>query len=87
MAALTGMPCTPHMSGSGLGYLDVVHFVSSIENPGKYHEFKGEGNLPVSCETSSLRCENGTVRVPTGPGFGISLDPQFIRKAQTVTTI
>ncbi len=37
-------------------------------------------------ETSSLKCENGVVRVPTGPGFGITIDPAFIRKAVKVTT-
>ncbi len=87
MAALAGMPCTLQMSGSGLGYLDVIHFASCCHDPGPYQEFKGESDIPVSCDTSSLRCENGMVRVPSGPGLGISIDPDFVRKAQTVTTI
>lgn len=37
MAHAAGMLCTPHMSGSGLGYLDMAHFVSSIPNPGPHH--------------------------------------------------
>ncbi len=41
MAHEAGMPCAPHMSGSGLGFLDMAHFVSCIPNPLPFHEFKG----------------------------------------------
>ncbi len=85
MANLAGMPCTLHMSGSGLGYLDVCHFASCIDDPGAHQEFKGEGDVPVHCDTSSLKCENGRVQVPSGPGFGITIDPDFVAKAKVVT--
>lgn len=87
MANAAGMLCAPHMSGSGLGYLDVAHFVSCIPNPNPYHEFKGNAAIPVSSETSSLKVENGVVRVPSGPGFGITVDRGFVRAAKPVTTI
>ena len=86
MAHAAGLLCTPHMSGSGLGYLDAAHFVSCIPNPVPFTEFKGDSDIPATSETSSLKCENGVVRVPTGPGFGITIDPAFIRKAVKVTT-
>lgn len=86
MAQEAGMLCVPHMSGSGLGYLDAAHFVSCAPNPGPHHEFKGNTDLPVSSETSSLKVENGIVRVPSGPGYGITIDADFIRKAERVTT-
>jgi L-alanine-DL-glutamate epimerase-like enolase superfamily enzyme len=86
MAHASGMLCTPHMSGSGLGYLDAAHFVSCIPNPVPFTEFKGDPDIPVSSETSSLKCENGVVQVPSGPGFGITIDPVFIRAAVKVTT-
>ena len=86
MAHAAGLLCTPHMSGSGLGYLDAAHFASCIPNPVPFTEFKGDSDIPVTSETSSLKCENGMVRVPTGPGFGITIDPAFIRKAVKVTT-
>jgi L-alanine-DL-glutamate epimerase-like enolase superfamily enzyme len=87
MAALAGMPCTLHMSGSGLGYLDVLHFASCCPDPGEHQEFKGESNIPLYCETSSLQCVRGMVRVPSGPGFGITIDPSFVARAKPVTTI
>jgi L-alanine-DL-glutamate epimerase-like enolase superfamily enzyme len=85
MAAAAGMQVVPHMSGGGLGYLDVVHFASFTPNAGPFMEFKGNTDLPVTCETSSLRCENGVVKCPTGIGFGVLIDPDFVKAAKVVT--
>jgi L-alanine-DL-glutamate epimerase-like enolase superfamily enzyme len=87
MANAAGMPCTVHMSGSGLGYVDVCHLTSCIDDPGPYQEFKGESNIPVTCGTSSLRCENGLVRIPTGPGYGITIEPTFVKRAKVVNAV
>lgn len=87
MAHAAGMLCAPHMSGSGLGYLDVAHFASCLPNPAPYHEFKGDTDIPVHSETSSLKVEHGVVHVPTGPGFGITIDPAFVRASQRVEVI
>jgi L-alanine-DL-glutamate epimerase-like enolase superfamily enzyme len=81
MAQAAGIPCTPHISGSGLGYIYMLHFVSALANAGPYHEFKGiNPDIPIECETSSLRSDKGVVVVPTDPGLGIKLDPDFIIK-------
>ncbi len=85
MAAAAGLNLVPHMSGGGLGYLDVVQFAAFTPNIGPFQEFKGDATIPVACATSSLKCENGAVRCPTGPGFGVTIDPEFVRKAQIVT--
>src|SRR3954451_767348 len=79
MAHLAGMQCTPHMSGSGLGFLDVAHFASCLPNPVAFHENKGGTTIPVHSDTSSLRCEKGMIRVPSGPGFGITIDPAYVK--------
>ncbi len=85
MAELFEMPCTPHISGSGLGYLYMMHFVSAIQNPGPFHEFKGfNTEIPLTCETSSLESDSGIVTVPSGPGSGIEIDPDFIAKHEIV---
>lgn len=81
MASAFGKQCTPHISGSGLGYLYMMHFVSSIPNAGPYHEFKGFNNdLPFVCKTSSLSSDNGVVTVPSGAGLGIEIDPEYLSK-------
>jgi L-alanine-DL-glutamate epimerase-like enolase superfamily enzyme len=81
MAETFGKECTPHISGSGLGYLYMMHFVSAIPNAGPYHEFKGFNNeLPFGCKTSNLSSDDGVVTVPTGAGLGIEIDPEYIKK-------
>jgi L-alanine-DL-glutamate epimerase-like enolase superfamily enzyme len=85
MAEAFGMPCVPHISGSGLGYLYMMHFVSAIPNAGPYHEFKGfNDEIPLECKTSSLESIDGVVTVPSGPGSGIEIDPGFIAKHEVV---
>jgi L-alanine-DL-glutamate epimerase-like enolase superfamily enzyme len=80
MAAAAGMPCTLHLSESGFAYLNTLHFASYVEDPGPFQEFKGETGIPFTCKTSPLTCKNGSVRCPSGPGFGIQIDPDFVRK-------
>jgi L-alanine-DL-glutamate epimerase-like enolase superfamily enzyme len=84
MAAAAGISVVPHMSGGGLGYLEVVHFASFTPNIGPFMEFKGNAEMPVACKTSSLRCEKGVVRCPSGHGFGVTVDPGFVKKATIV---
>jgi len=63
-----------------------MHFVSAVSNAGPYHEFKGfNKDIPLECPTSPLASENGQVKVPTGPGLGVSIDPDYISKHQVVT--
>lgn len=85
MAMAFGKQCTPHISGSGLGYLYMMHFVSAIPNAGPYHEFKGfNDELPFECKTSSLSSDNGVVTVPSGAGMGIEIDAAYISRHQVV---
>lgn len=85
MAEDAGKSCVPHISGSGLGFLYMMHFVSALPNAGPYHEFKGfNRNLPMECPTSALESEGGRVKVPTGPGSGVEIDPDFIKRHSLV---
>lgn len=84
MAAAAGMTVVPHMSGGGLGYVDVVQFASFTPNIGPFMEFKGNAQLPVECESSSLRCENGKVTCPRGVGLGVEIDSAFVRESVLV---
>ncbi len=81
MAQATDKQCTPHMSGGGLGYLYMMHFVSALPNAAPHHEFKGlNSKVKFECETSSLQVLDGKLKVPTGPGLGITIDPDYIAK-------
>ena len=85
MADAFGQKCTPHMSGGGLGFLYMMHFVSVLPNAMPHHEFKGLGtNVPFACRTSPLKVVEGKLKVPTGPGLGVDIDPAYISKHQLV---
>ncbi|HVX65034.1 MAG TPA: mandelate racemase/muconate lactonizing enzyme family protein [Bryobacteraceae bacterium] len=85
MAAAFGKSIVPHMSGGGLGYLYNIQLVSALPNAGAHHEFKEfRTDVPFECKTP-LRVANGKIKVPTGPGFGVEIDPEWVRKHQVVT--
>ena len=86
MAEATGKTATPHMSGGGLGYLYMLHMVSACSNADKYHEFKmfetqdANGTLiPVESKTEPLQSIEGVIKVPTGSGMGVIVDPEYIK--------
>jgi L-alanine-DL-glutamate epimerase-like enolase superfamily enzyme len=86
MAAVSGKTCTPHMSGGSLGFLYMMHFVSVLPNAMPHHEFKGLGtNVPFSCATSPLKVVDGKIKVPTGPGLGVDIDPAYVSKHQPLS--
>jgi L-alanine-DL-glutamate epimerase-like enolase superfamily enzyme len=88
MAEAFGKTCVPHMSGGDLGYLYDIHFVSALPNAGPHHETHGlSTHVPFECSTSSLEIVDGKIKVPTGPGLGIDIDPEFIKKHQVVKRI
>lgn len=86
MAQVLGKTCTPHLT-NGFGYIYMMHFVSAIPNSGPHIEFKGYTDLPIECKTSPLKIENGEIKVPTGPGSGVDIDPEYIAKTKVVTNI
>jgi len=85
MAAAFGKTCVPHMSGGGLGYLYNIQFISAVPNAGAHHEFKElKTDVRFECKTSPLQVANGRIKVPTGPGFGVDFDPEWVKKHQPV---
>ncbi|WP_263379721.1 mandelate racemase/muconate lactonizing enzyme family protein [Granulicella paludicola] len=89
MAAALNKQCIPHISSTGLGYVYMMHFVSAITNSGPFHEFKEFNNdLPYKCDTSTLRASSeGIITVPTGPGVGVEIDPDYIKKHEVMKVI
>jgi len=91
MAAVNGKTLAPHMSGGGLGWLYILHFVSVCPNADRYHEFKlfdtvdANGTIiPIESKTEPFESEEGMVRVPTGPGLGIRIDPDYIQNHKVI---
>ena len=74
MAARAGMPVIPHMSGAGVGYVDVLQFASFTPNLGDFQEYKGSLERTGPWYDPPLRLKDGAINVPTGPGLGIAKD-------------
>jgi L-alanine-DL-glutamate epimerase-like enolase superfamily enzyme len=56
-----------------------------VPNCGPHQEYKGDDDTtPVACDTSSLKSENGVMKIPSGPGLGVKLDPEFVNRAAAV---
>ena len=63
----------------------MMHFVSALPNAMPHHEFKGLGtSVPFACKTSPLKVVDGRMTVPTDPGLGVDIDPEYVSKHQTV---
>ena len=46
-----------------------------------HHEFKGlHTSVQFECKTSPLKVVNGKLKVPTGPGMGVDMDPDYVNK-------
>ncbi len=93
MANAFGIQFVPHITQYGLGYLYMLHCVSVCSNAGKYQEFDlfstrdANGNqIPFESKAQPITSDNGVITVPTGPGLGIVIDPDYIKKFKVVTT-
>ena len=86
MAASAGKTIVPHLSEGGLGYLYLLHVTSACKNAGEYHEFKmfatkdaNGSSIPIESKTEPFSSKDGVVKVPTGPGLGIRIHPDYIK--------
>lgn len=88
MAQAVGKRCLTHMSGGGLGFLYNAVFVSALPNSVIHHEFKGfRTKIPYECPTAEMKITNGKMKVPTGSGLGIIIDPDFVAKHKPVNQL
>lgn len=85
MAEAAGLKITPHISGGGLGYVYMLQMVSVCPAAADYHEFKmfqtsdANGTLiPVESKAEKFESINGVIRVPSGSGLGLTIDPGYI---------
>lgn len=82
MAAAAGLTVVPHMSGGGVGYVDVLNFCSFTPNVGPFHEYKGGIDETGRWYDPPLKFTDGAVNIPRGPGSGITVDPEVMARAE-----
>lgn len=92
MAAVFGKTILPHITQYGLGYLYMLHLVSACPNASKYQEFDtfstrdANGNqIPIIYKSGDpIISYDGVLKVPTGSGLGITIDPGYIKTHKVV---
>lgn len=84
IAQVYGKPIMCHNTRPTLSTAAALHFAASIPNCGEFLEYvdiTSEKYAPVAAlMKTKLRFEKGYLYVPQGPGFGVEMDEQAIRR-------
>jgi L-alanine-DL-glutamate epimerase-like enolase superfamily enzyme len=78
-----GKLVVPHSSHLSLVTLFSLHFMAAIPNAGPFVEFTIEGdvNAGESIYSPALIVQDGKVKIPADPGWGVKIKPAWLAKA------
>jgi L-alanine-DL-glutamate epimerase-like enolase superfamily enzyme len=87
MAAQAGLPVTPHSANLSLVTICTMHLLGAIANRGKYLELSIEGPDYYPWQEGlflgdPFHVREGKVQVPSGPGWGVEINPEWLERAQ-----
>jgi L-alanine-DL-glutamate epimerase-like enolase superfamily enzyme len=92
MAQAAGLRITPHISAGGLGYVYMLQMVSVCPATDKYHEFKmfqtsdaNSTSIPVESKAEKFESIDGVIKVPSGSGMGVTIDPAYINTHKVIS--
>lgn len=80
MCQAAGLPLSLHLSG-GLGYSQMIQFVSCMPNLYDFQEYKGDVRQTGTWFDPPIVLRDGKLSVPTAPGFGMVAAPELVRNA------
>jgi L-alanine-DL-glutamate epimerase-like enolase superfamily enzyme len=87
MAEAAGLRCVPHSSNHSLVTVFTLHMMGAIANAGPYVEFSVE---PQSSTTGfygpRLEAKDGKVQIPEGPGWGVTIDPEWLAQCERLVS-
>jgi len=92
MAQAAGLRITPHISAGGLGFLYMLQMASVCPALEKYNEFKmfetpdANGTIvPVESKAEKFESIDGVIKVPSGAGMGVIIDPAYINTHKLIS--
>lgn len=85
LAAAAKMDITPHAPQPGFHAAYMLHFASATPNLGRFQEFRADPASPETWFRPAIEVKNSLVKVPAGPGLGLTVDPDLLKKAQRIT--
>jgi L-alanine-DL-glutamate epimerase-like enolase superfamily enzyme len=83
MGQKAGKLVVPHSSHLSLVTLFSLHFMAAVPNAGPFVEFTIEGdvNKGETIYSPALDVKDGKVKIPDGPGWGVTINPAWLEKA------
>jgi len=79
MAEQAGKPCVPHSANLSMVTLFALHLLAAIPNAGDYLEFTIDNpDWATNLFAPALEVRDGTVAVPEGPGWGVTVSPAWL---------
>jgi L-alanine-DL-glutamate epimerase-like enolase superfamily enzyme len=84
VAAAAGLVITPHSPQAGPQPAYMLHFAAATANIGPHLEFNGAPRRPETWFSPTFDVKDGKLPVPGGPGLGVAIDAEVLRKAVRV---
>ncbi|SFK99593.1 L-alanine-DL-glutamate epimerase [Paenibacillus sp. 1_12] len=82
MADKAGLLCTPHNANLTMTLVFTLHMLGAIDNAGPFMEYTIEHDpWAVNLFDPVLEVKDGKVAIPDGPGWGVTINPQWLEKA------
>jgi L-alanine-DL-glutamate epimerase-like enolase superfamily enzyme len=83
MAEKAKLKCVPHSANLSLVTVFTLHLMGALPNAGPHIEFTIE-NDPWTKDLykPALEVRAGNVPIPAGPGWGVTLNPDWLAKAK-----
>ncbi|SFL73738.1 L-alanine-DL-glutamate epimerase [Paenibacillus sp. 1_12] len=78
-----GMTCTPHAANLSMLTIFTLHMVAAIPNAGTHMEYTIEQDAWTNnLFMEPLEVRDGKVQVPEGPGWGVTIRPEWLAHAE-----
>jgi L-alanine-DL-glutamate epimerase-like enolase superfamily enzyme len=85
MAKAAGKTCVPHSANHSMLLLFTMHLYNAIDNPAPFLEYSIEDILGqdwfLNMYEPTIKVEDGKIRVPDGPGWGIRVRTDWLENA------
>ena len=83
MAEQHGLSIMPHASNPSMVLLFSMHLMAAIPNPGPYLEYgMDESPWVTDAFSPALEMVDGKVAIPDGPGWGITMNEEWLDRAE-----
>jgi L-alanine-DL-glutamate epimerase-like enolase superfamily enzyme len=83
MAEKAGLKCVPHSANLSMVTVFTLHMMGAIRNAGPHVEFTIENDQWTgSLYRPALEVREGKVQIPDGPGWGVTINPEWLSKAK-----